>query len=174
MSAGGAGSERSLPPIRRTITVPLPLADAFDLFVRRLPEWWPLSTRSVGGAEAASCHVEARVGGRLFERSIRGDESTWGAFIVFDEPGRVVFTWHPGAISDSATEVEVNFVPNGATTLVVLEHREWERLGERASFIRALFDGGWTPVLQRFEALARGMSELPDVVGPGCIDAARH
>ncbi|HEX6244709.1 MAG TPA: hypothetical protein VFZ61_27510, partial [Polyangiales bacterium] len=57
----------ALPPVRRIIAVPLPLNEAFDLFVRRLPEWWPLKTRSVGLDQAASCHVEPHVGGRLFE-----------------------------------------------------------------------------------------------------------
>lgn len=163
--------DNSLPPLRRSVRVPLDKAAAFDLFVRRLPEWWPLSTRSVGLADAASCHVEAHVGGRLFERSRAGEESTWGEFVVFEEPERVVFTWHPGAPPNLATEVEVVFAAAGSTTLVLLEHRNWEKLGERASFVRGLFEGGWNGVLARFEALARGATELPAVVGPGCIGA---
>lgn len=167
-------SGASLPPLTRSLVVPLSVTSAFDLFVRRLPEWWPLATRSVGLAQAASCHVEAQVGGRLFERSLRGEESTWGRFTAFEEPRRVVFSWHPGSPESLATEVEVTFEPlAGAVqvTTVALEHRHWERLGARASFVRGLFEGGWTPVLARFEALARGASALPPVVGPGCVGA---
>lgn len=160
----------ALPPILRSITVPLAQDAAFDLFVRRLPEWWPLRARSVWLEHAASCHVEAHVGGRLFERSDAGEESEWGRFRVVDAPRRAVFSWHPGAPPVTATEVEVRFVPIDATaTRLDLEHRDWERLGDRASFVRGLFEGGWGPVLARLEALARGERELPPVEGPGCI-----
>ena len=98
-------ADSALPPVRRIITVPLSRAEAFDLFVRRLPEWWPLETRSVGLENAVSCHVEACLGGRLFERSRSGEESCWGTFLAFAEPERVVFTWHPGAPASIATEV---------------------------------------------------------------------
>ncbi|WP_437724098.1 hypothetical protein [Sorangium sp. So ce861] len=37
-----------VPPIRRSPIVPLSRADAFDLFVRRIADRWPLATRSVG------------------------------------------------------------------------------------------------------------------------------
>jgi hypothetical protein len=161
-----------LPPLQRSIIVPLSVPAAFDLFVRRLPEWWPLATRSVWLREAASCHVEPRLGGRLFERSTRGEESLWGEIRRFDEPSAVVFSWHPGLPPQAGTEVEVRFeAVHGSSdfTRVLLEHRDWERLGERASFVRGLFEGGWGPVLERFVAAARGDHELPPVVGPGCI-----
>jgi uncharacterized protein YndB with AHSA1/START domain len=159
-----------LPPLRRRVTVPLDRSSAFDLFIRRLPEWWPLSTRSVWLEQAASCHVEAHRGGRLYERSRAGEESTWGTFLEFEAPVRAMFSWHPGAPAASATEVEVTFTAEGASTRVDLEHRHWERLGARASFVRDLFEGGWNPVLARFETLARGSFELPPAVGPGCIE----
>jgi uncharacterized protein YndB with AHSA1/START domain len=159
----------ALPPVRRSVVVPLGPEAAFDLFVRRLAEWWPLATRSVHLEDAASCHVEARVGGRLFERSRGGVEATWGTFTVLDEGARAVFTWHPGLPEAAATEIEVTFTPLGAGTRVDVEHRGWERLGARASFVRGLMEGGWPGVLARFEARARGASELPPVEGPGCI-----
>jgi hypothetical protein len=161
-----------LPPVRKTITVPLDQRAAFDLFVKRLPQWWPLTTRSVGLTDAASCHVEPRVGGRLFERSHAGSESLWGRFTLLEEPGRAVFSWHPGLPETAATEVEVTFTPAAAGhTRIDLEHRDWERLGARASFVRGLFDGpaGWTGVLARLEALALGHRDLPPVEGPGCL-----
>src|SRR5262245_19041581 len=100
----------ALPPVQKTVMVPLATAAAFDLFVGRLHEWWPLAARSVFLDNAASCHVEAHVGGRLYERSHDGREATWGHFIVFEDTTRVVFTWHPGIAETSATEVEINFL----------------------------------------------------------------
>lgn len=162
-----------LPPVHHRVSVPLPARQAFDLFVRRLPEWWPLATRSVWLHEAVSCHVEAHVGGRLYERSVRGEESTWGTFLTFEAPARVVFSWHPGATPDVATEVEVSFRAQGAATLVSVEHRNWERLGEQASFIRGLFERGWGPILARLVACSSHLP-LPSVEGPGCIDVVRE
>lgn len=162
----------SFAPIRRSLIVPLSVEGAFELFFRRLPEWWPLATRSVGLANAASCHVEVHLGGRLFERSTEGVESTWGTFRALDEPRRAVIGWHPGHDESFATEVEVTFESEAGGTRVSLEHRGWEKLGERASFVRALFEGGWSPVLARYEALARGRAELPPVLGPGCVESA--
>jgi hypothetical protein len=164
------GLNDALPPVRKSVFVPLAPAAAFDLFVRRMHEWWPLATRPVFLHNAALFHVEAHVGGRLYERSRDGREETWGHIIVLEEGRRVVFTWHPGIAETSATEVEINFFPVASETRVDVEHRRWERLGPRASFVRAIMDGGWPGVLLRFEARARGAEDLPAVDGPGCID----
>jgi uncharacterized protein YndB with AHSA1/START domain len=164
------GSDNPLPPVRKSVFVPLPSDAAFDLFVRRIHEWWPLAARSVFLEDAASCHAEPRVGGRLYERHRDGREETWGRFLTFEDGKRVVFTWHPGIADTSATEVEINFLPVTSETRVDVEHRHWERLGERASFVRGIVDGGWPGILARFEALARGAEHLPAIEGPGCID----
>lgn len=163
--------EGAPPPIQKVLAVPLAPLQAFELFVQRLPEWWPLKSRSVGGEGAVSCHVEPHVGGRLFERDAAGVESEWGTFLTFEAPSRVVFTWHPGSPKHLATEVEVRFSAIATGTAVHLEHRAWERLGDEASFFHGLVSGGWGPILARFEALAQGEAELPQVTGPGCISA---
>lgn len=159
----------TLPPVRRSVIVPLDQRAAFDLFVRRLGEWWPLATRSVALADAVSCQIEPRVGGRIFERTRAGTESDWGMLLVFEEPSRLVFTWHPGLPPATATEVEVTFVPTGDQTRVDVEHRHWEKLGDRAAFVRGLYEGGWPGVLDRLVARARGETTLPETSGPGCI-----
>jgi uncharacterized protein YndB with AHSA1/START domain len=164
----------TLPPVHRSVIVPLDQRAAFDLFVRRLGEWWPLATRSVALADAESCEIEPRVGGRIFERTRAGMESDWGVLLAFEEPSRLVFSWHPGMPPATATEVEVTFVPTGDQTRVDVEHRHFERLGDRAAFVRALYEGGWPGVLARFETLARGDHELPAVDGPGCIPREEH
>lgn len=161
-------SQTALPPVRKSVVVPIDCAAAFDLFTRRLGEWWPLAHRSAT-LDAVSCDVEPHAGGRLFERTRDGGESTWGRFRVFDEPRRLVFSWHPGAPETAATEVEITFTPLAKQTRVDLEHRDWERLGERASFVRGLFDGGWVAILDRLVALASGAPDLPWTDSPGCI-----
>lgn len=158
-------------PLRRSLVVPLPPALAFDLFVRRLPEWWPLETRSVWLAEAQSCHIDARLGGRITEQGPNGAEAHWGTIVSLEEPVRVVLDWHPGLTPATSTEVEVTFQAVAEGTQVHLEHRNWERLGERGDFVRSLYANGWGPVMARFAAMAADQGDLPAATGPGCIGA---
>ena len=54
------------------------------------------------------------------------------------------------------TELEVRFPSQGAGTLVELEHRGWERLGEVAEEARASYGEGGAGVLSMFAAAAGG------------------
>jgi uncharacterized protein YndB with AHSA1/START domain len=65
-------------------------------------------------------------------------------------PTRFVLAWKPNDSSRPPTEVEVRFTPEGGGTLVELEHRGWERLGEIAAEARQTYGGGWVRVLSRF------------------------
>lgn len=155
-------------PIRRSVVVPLDPSAAFDLFFRRMSEWWPLATRSLLLTDAASCHVEPKVGGRVYERAHDGRELTWGKVLVWAAPSRVVYTWHPGMAESLATEVEVTFTRVGASTHVDFEHRHWERLGERAADVRGMHERGWSAILVRFVERASGATELSVEAGAGC------
>jgi hypothetical protein len=164
----------ALPAVKKSVTVPLGKAAAFDLFVRRIADWWPLETRSASG-KALSCAVEPRVGGRIFETTRDGDELLWGHILVWEEAARLVFTWRvPGLEEGAATEVEVRFIGEAALTRVELEHRNWERLGALASTLRGLYDGGWAPILARYLALATGAALPGPPRDPGCVDAVAH
>jgi hypothetical protein len=158
-------------PLRRNIVVPLPPALAFDLFVRRLPEWWPLETRSVWLEKSLSCRIDPRPGGRITEQGPDGAEAHWGTIIHLDEASRLLLDWHPGLTPATSTEVEVTFHAVPAGTELRLEHRNWERLGERGDFVRSLYANGWGPVMARFAALAADETSLPPAEGPGCIGA---
>jgi hypothetical protein len=48
---------------------------------------------------------------------------------IWDPPGRLEFTWHPGATSDDDQTVTVDFRLEGDGTLVTLTHRGWHRSG---------------------------------------------
>ncbi|MGK3965835.1 SRPBCC family protein [Sorangium sp. So ce118] len=157
----------ALPPIRRSVIVPLDPAAAFELFARRISAWWPLAARSAGASPAVSCAIEERVGGRVYERGSDGSETLWGTVLAWEPPGRLVITWHPGREASEAQEVEVLFLALGAHTRVELELRGWERVPKEAAALRARFEGGWPSLLARFEALASG-EPMPEVTGPGC------
>jgi DNA-binding transcriptional ArsR family regulator len=143
---GGEMFATEIEPVVKTLVVPLAPGRAFHLFFAEMSSWWPLATHSVYEEDAAEVRVDARAGGHIVERATDGREADWGEFSVWDPPHRAAFTWHPGYGEDTATEVEVRFSQVGDLTRVDLEHRGWERLGERAESTRTGYDTGWNTV----------------------------
>lgn len=137
----------NLQPIRQSITVRQPPAVAFRVFTEQIGHWWPLQTYSVSQDRARSCVLERRVGGAVFE--IRDDGATlpWGRVLVWEPPRQLVLSWHPGRDATVAQEVEIRFTSIPSGSLVELEHRGWEKLGDEAPAVRSSYDGGWRAVL---------------------------
>lgn len=145
-----------LEAVRKSVNVAIPPEDAFRRFTEEMAIWWPLDTHSVGQADAETVVFEAREGGRILERMSDGRTAEWGTVLVYEPPGRVVFSWHPGRDPDGAQEVEVRFVAMEGGTRVDLVHRGWEILGERAEKLRSEYDRGWDFVLGRYTSGASG------------------
>ena len=141
--------------LRKAIEVTAAPDRAFRLFTEGMAGWWPVRTHSVGEDRAETVVFEPGLGGRIYERTLDGDEHVWGTVTAWEPPGRVVFTWHPGRGPDTEQDVEVRFEPSGTGTRVELVHTGWERLGDRAAAVRENYDGGWDIVLgERFAAAA--------------------
>jgi uncharacterized protein YndB with AHSA1/START domain len=136
-----------LEPLRKSVTVPRPVAEAFDLFTARMSTWWPLRTHSVYEDRAVACGIEPRVGGLIYEERDDGERCTWGKVLVWDPPHRVVLFWHPGREADSGQEVEFRFTPDGDGTRLDLEHRDWTKLGDKAPEAKKGYSMGWDIVL---------------------------
>jgi uncharacterized protein YndB with AHSA1/START domain len=83
-----------------------------------------------------------------------------GEFVEVVPHSRVVFTWgfeEPGAtVAPGSSTVEVTLTPDGAGTLLRLEHRD---LPEPS---RAQHDMGWEHFLDRLRAVAAGDDPGPD------------
>ncbi len=141
--------------VERTVIVPGSPELAFDLFTSGIERWWPLRQGfSYGGERAAGIHLEPHLGGRFYERLVDGDELQVGTVLACAPPDRIVFTWAaPGWPTE--TEVEVSFTSDGTQTVVVLEHRLFEQLGDEAVAVRDRFAGGWPSVLERFATASR-------------------
>jgi uncharacterized protein YndB with AHSA1/START domain len=140
----------TLPPVRRSIRVAWAPDSAFRRFTAEIASWWPLRTHSVGQEKAQTVIFEGRAGGRIFERIEGGEESTWGTVISWDPPRRVAFTWHPGLTPETAGEVELKFLPDGAGTRLELTHTGWEKLGPIAAKARKGYNIGWVYVLKHY------------------------
>jgi uncharacterized protein YndB with AHSA1/START domain len=143
--------------VRKSLTVAAPPERAFEVFTARIGTWWPLDTHSIGEARARDAVLEGREGGAMYEVMEGGETAPWATVLAWEPPSRLVLSWHVNP-EVPATEVEVRFTPEGDGTRVVLEHRGWERLGERAEAARDGYDGGWDFVLGRFVEGAGGAS----------------
>ncbi|MBK7973891.1 MAG: SRPBCC domain-containing protein [Deltaproteobacteria bacterium] len=136
-----------LAPVRKSVVVPLTPERAFRLFTEGLSTWWPLASHSISDERAASCGLEPCVGGAIYELRDDGERFAWGTVEVWEPPARFVMRWYPGRDAATGQQVEVRFSAAPGGTRVDLEHRDWERLAERAEAARTSYDGGWDLVL---------------------------
>ncbi|HET7234917.1 MAG TPA: SRPBCC domain-containing protein [Actinomycetota bacterium] len=151
----------SIESILRSVTVRCDPERAFRLFTEEMGSWWPVRThaRAVTEFEDEDLKVE-RVefqtfeGGSVLEHMSNGETLPWGEVVAWDPPRSFVLAWKPHPRPTPPTEVEVRFTAQGQHTIVELEHRAWERLGEDVEEIRAGYSEGWIVTLERFRARA--------------------
>lgn len=147
--------------IRRSVTVDCSVEHAFTTFTERIHEWWPLANHSIDAGETGSAPqtviFQGGAGGQVYERTKNGEDLKWADVVAFEPPHRLVLAWNPSRERESpSTEIEVTFVEEGDRTRVDLEHRGWERLGERAAESRQSYSRGWQAVLASFAEAASG------------------
>lgn len=136
-------------PVVVEVTVKVPPQDAWTTFTADLGSWWPIAKHSIG-EERVSEVVMDEAGGRVFERWDNGEEYVWAEIVEWDEPNKLVLSWHPNLERPQPTEIEIRFEPAPEGTRVTLEHRGWETLGDVAAEARESYETGWPPVLDLF------------------------
>ena len=146
-------------PVRRSVTVKVSPARAFEVFTSGFSSWWP-KTHSIGTVPLKTATIEPRAGGRWYETGEDGSECPWGDVIAWEPPQRIVLAWRIGTDwkfdPDLLTEVEVRFVPLASGgTRVDLEHRLLENMGPKAEETAVMLDseGGWGGILLGFGAV---------------------
>jgi len=148
--------------VTHSVLVPLPPAEAFELFTDRFGDWWPRDSHHISDAPAADAILEPRAGGRWYERAEDGSECDWGYVREFDRPDRILLAWHltPEWKFDpdpaKATEVEVLFSGEEDQTRVTLEHRGFDVHGDAGAAMRESVDsdGGWPSLLEMYRRAA--------------------
>lgn len=130
-------------------------ARAFERFTERLGDWWPPEF-SWSGEVLEEMGMEPWEQGMLFEVGPHGFRCDWGRITTWSPPKRLVFTWQIGPNREPvpdpamASEVEVRFDDADGGTHVSVEHRAFERHGERAETYRDGLSGAWAQILDRF------------------------
>ena len=57
--------------VRKSVRVNVPIERAFSVFVEQMETWWP-ATHHIGKTPFETIFVEPRVGGRWYERNVKG------------------------------------------------------------------------------------------------------
>ena len=139
-------------PLRISFDVACPAEHAFRTWTSGIGTWWPPDHTVTGGP--ARIVFTGGVGGRIYERAADGTEHEWGEVTVWQPPARLAYLWYLGRDKADATEVEIRFHPQGTATRVDIEHRGWERLGERWRDRTRI---GWQTLLPHYrKAIERG------------------
>jgi uncharacterized protein YndB with AHSA1/START domain len=148
----------AIAPVRKSLRVNAPQARAFEVFTAGIDRWWPKG-HSIGSAPLVKSAIEPFNGGRWFTTHEDGSEAVVGHVLAWEPPSRFMFSWEINSNwkpdSTIASEVEVRFTADGAATLVELEHRKFEALGqEGGEKMRKDVDGGWPGILELFRKAA--------------------
>ena len=136
-------------PLVKVITVPGEPGFVFELFTKRMGEWWPLDTHSVGGEDAVDARVDPGVGGRVYEVTRDGVEHDWARIREWEPGERLGLDWYPGLPVSQATHVEITFRQTSDGTEMTLVHDGWEARGADALRVRESYQTGWDLVLER-------------------------
>lgn len=133
--------------VRKSLVVPLRPDAAFDLFARRLPDWWPGDRHSRSarqGKKPRTVTVTPGAGGSIVETLPDGSQATWATIVAWLPGQRLTMKWYPDRPEDGASNIQVTFTPVDDGTRVDLTHR----FGDPVAM------AGWTTGLQRFRERA--------------------
>jgi uncharacterized protein YndB with AHSA1/START domain len=148
--------------VTSSVLVPLAPEAAFELFTDRFSAWWPMDSHHIADADAAEVFLDARPGGRWYERSENGAECDWGRVLEIDRPHRILLAWQltPEWKFDpdqkKATQVEVTFDAEENGTRVTLTHSGFEIHGEAGAAMRESVggEGGWAQLMELYKNAA--------------------
>jgi uncharacterized protein YndB with AHSA1/START domain len=145
--------------VRFDVTVEVSAERAFQVFTEQFDLIKPREHNLLAPEPIAETVFEPRVGGHVYDRGENGSVCRWARVLAFEPPQRFVISWDISPswqlVTDpsQASEVEVNFIPEGPDcTRVELEHRHLDRHGAGWESVRdGVADlGGWPLYLQRY------------------------
>ena len=128
-------------PVRQATTVRSDVRHTFDVFVRTIGVWWPVSPFSSGGERVRDVTVERRVGGRVYETWHDGTVAVWGELLAWDPPHTFRMTW---LHTPKPTEVALIFTELGPKlTRVAVEHHGWDAMTDEELARDCALPGGY-------------------------------
>jgi uncharacterized protein YndB with AHSA1/START domain len=137
--------------VERSIVVAVPRAHAFRVWTEQVGLWWPPGHR-LSKDPSATFRLEARPGGRLYERTDDGREHDYGRVLAIEPPVRLRLAWFLGSGSEHPTEVQITFHEVAQGTRVHVEHVRGDCPRERFDAIVEIFERSWATVTAAYAA----------------------
>jgi len=104
----------------KSVVLPLAPVAAFELFTRKIGEWWPADRRHTQDPASEIFLLES---GRFYERARDGREVELGYVRSWDLPNRILLDFFVATSPEKPTEVEIAFAAHGDGTQVTVVHR---------------------------------------------------
>ena len=141
--------------ITKQLTLPIAPIAAFDLFTRRISDWWPPERRHTGDS---SSEIHLLASGRFYERARDGAEVDLGCVRRWEPPHRLVFDFYLATGPERPTEVEIVFVATANGCSVNLTHRPKPESADLWDSAAPKYQASWRLVLEAFErAILNGL-----------------
>ena len=138
-----------IPHIEKSVTVPLSVDQAFDLFTGDIAKWWPGETHSLSastGERPVDIEVDPRLGGKITETCADGTRKPWATITAWEPGARLSLDWYVGRDPREATQIDVQFVAVAIGTRVDLTHSGFDRLAGGQTVAMG-YQTGWDSVL---------------------------
>ena len=156
-------------PLRHTVEIAAPRTHVFEVLTRELADWWPREF-TFSGDRFRGASIDHLDGGEWFEVNESGEKVSWGRVLHWDAPERLLLTWRVSVnrtqeAAENASEIEITLKElDGSSTLVELEHRDFERHGTGAEIMRTGMDSaeGWPAILQRLKDASEASTPSQD------------
>src|SRR5712675_2250754 len=104
----------------KSVVLPLAPIAAFELFTRKIGEWWPADRRHT---QDPTSEIFLLQSGRFYERARDGREVELGHVRSWELPHRILFDFFIATGPEKPTEVEVTFTEQDDGTRVTVTHR---------------------------------------------------
>ena len=154
-----------MPDVKLEATVPLPPAQAFDVFVEGMDVWWPRRgvfpySFAPPGTRPLHIRFEARAGGRYYETFADGSDYEIGTVTVWKPPVELAYSWRDPAWSGS-TDIRLEFAPEGEGTRV--DYRQDGFAGAGVPGLIPYYQIGCGQTLAAYVAHCRALSALQEL-----------
>ncbi len=133
--------------IKKSVVLPLAPAAAFELFTRRINEWWPADRRHFQGAPSEIFMLR---NGRFYERARDGRETELGRVRTWDFPRQILLDFFVATGPKNPTQVEITFSALNGSTEVTVNHWPTSRNVDAWEEIAPRYSQSWEAVLAAF------------------------
>ncbi len=154
-----------MPDVKLEATVPLPSAQAFDIFVQQMDVWWPrqgVFPYSFAPETTRPLHIrfDGREGGRYYETFADGSEYLIGTISVWNPPLELAYGWRDPTWEGS-TDIRLCFAPEGEGTRVTYTQDGFASAG--APWLIPYYQIGCGQTLAAYIAHCRALSALQEL-----------